>query len=231
MNPKTCLRLLCTPLAFLPVFLPALALAGEVSLKGEGSVRYQPDSARLQFTASAEHELPQQATEQVATLMSQWREAIDEYQARLQDYSDANVNLYSRTLPSRDRDEEPRTRAVASQTVSFQINDLALLNPLLEQAQSIGLTYHLGPNQFFHSDEDGLERQALANAIADARSRCDFVAEQLQQSCGEVVSINVDGGFRPMPMMMAEAKGSADTVTNVGVREVTATVDATFELN
>lgn len=133
MNPKTCLRLLCTPLAFIPVFLPALALAGEVSLKGEGSVRYQPDSARLQFTASAEHELPQKATEQVATLMGQWREAIDEYQARLQDYSDANVNLYSRTLPPRDRDEEPRTRAVASQTVSFQINDLALLNPYLNR--------------------------------------------------------------------------------------------------
>jgi len=32
-------------------------------------------------------------------------------------------------------------------------------------------------------------------------------------------------------MMMAEAKGRADTVTSVGVREVTATVNATFELN
>lgn len=226
MKHKTCLRLLCGPVAL----VPALALAGEVSLTGEGSVRYQPDSARLQFTASAEHEQPQQATEKVASLMSQWRQAIDEYQAQLQDYSDANVNLYSRTVPHRDREEGPRTRAVASQTVSFQINDLGLLNPLLEQAQSIGMTYHLGPNQFFHSNETGLERQALANAIADARSRCDFVAQQLQQSCGEVVSINVNGGSRPMPMMMAEAKAGADTVTDVGVREISATVNATFEL-
>ena len=143
MNRKTCLRLLCAPLAF----VPALALAGEVSLTGEGSVRYQPDSARLQFTASAEHELPQQATEQVATLMSQWRQAINDYQAQLQDYSDASVNLYSRTLPPKDREEEPRTRSVASQTVSFQIDDLALLNPLLEQAQTIGPTTW-GPTSF-----------------------------------------------------------------------------------
>ncbi|MBW0146778.1 SIMPL domain-containing protein [Marinobacter arenosus] len=211
--------------------VPALSMAGEVTLSGEGSVRYQPDSARLQFTASAEHKMPQQATEQVAAMMTQWREAISPYQDRLQDYTDATVNLYNRTLPGSERGNEPETRAVASQTVTFHIDDLSLLNPLLEQAQSIGLNYHLGPNQFFHSDETGLEREALSKAIADAQSRCEFVAQQLQQSCGDVVSITINGGFRPIPMMMAEAKGSADTVSEVGVREVHATVNATFELD
>lgn len=210
---------------------PALAVAGEVSLSGEGSVRYQPDSARLQFTASAEHELPQRATEQVAEMMGQWREGIAEYQPQLQDYTDAMVNLYSRTLPGSERGEEPRQRAVASQTVSFEIRDLSLLNPLLEQAQTIGMNYHLGAGQFFHSDEAGLEQQALAKAIADARARCEFVARELQSSCGDVVSINVNGGFRPVPVMMAEAKGRSDTVSSVGVREVHATVNATFELD
>lgn len=227
MDRKSRLSSVCVPL----FFAPALAWAGEVSLTGEGKVQYQPDSARLQFTASAEHESPQRATDQVATLMGQWRDAIQEYQSRLKDYSDADVNLYTRTLPSDSREQPPRKQAVASQTVSFEITDLDLLNPLLKQAQSIGLTYHLGPHQFFHSDEAGLERQALANAIADARSQCQFVAEQLDQTCGEVVSINVNGGFRPMPMMMAEAKGAADTVSSVGVREVTATVNATFTLD
>ena len=213
------------------MFVPAVALAGEVTLTGEGSVRYQPDSARLQFTASAEDKVAQQATDRVAAQMTEWRQAISQYRAQLQDYTDANVNLYSRTVPAEDRDQPPIKRAVASQTVSFQIDDLELLNPLLEQAQAIGLTYHLGPHQFFHSDENGLQQQALANAIADAKTRCQFVAEQLDQTCGEVVSINVDGGFRPVPMMMAEAKGAADTVSSVGVREVTATVNATFELD
>ena len=58
----------------LALTVPALTMAGEVTLTGEGSVRYEPDSARLQFTASAEHELPQKATERVAALMAQWRE-------------------------------------------------------------------------------------------------------------------------------------------------------------
>lgn len=214
----------------LALLAPALAVAGEVTLTGEGRVRYEPDSARLQFTASAEHALPQKATERVANLMSQWREGIADYRDRLADYSDATVNLYTRTLPPEDRNKEPEKRAVASQTISFSINDLTLLNPLLQEAQAIGLDYHLGPHQFFHSNETGLEQEALARAIADAKARCQFVAKQLDQHCGEIVTLNINGGHRPIPMMMAEAKSASDTVSSVGEREIEASVNATFEL-
>ncbi|QSP94422.1 SIMPL domain-containing protein [Marinobacter salinisoli] len=227
MNTGSLLARLGVPL----MLLPALALAGEVSLSGEGSVRYQPDSARLQFTAVVEHEVPQQATEQVAALMAQWRDAIEDYEDDLQDYTDANVHLYSRTLPPSERGGEPDKKAVASQTVTFEINDLSLLNPLLQQAQSIGLRYNLSPGHFFYSEEEELEQEALARAIADARARCEFVADQLGESCGDVISMQVNGGMHPGPRMMAEARAAADTVSNVGIREVTASVTATFELD
>lgn len=211
--------------------LPLTAQAGEVSLTGEGVVQYIPDSARLQFTINAEHRQPQKASAQVAETMGKWRSAIEAWQNQLQDYSDADVNLYTRTLPVQERDEKPEQVAVASQTISFTINDLDLLNPLLEQAQKLGLQYHLGSHQFFHSDEQGLEKQALARAIDDARDRCEFVAEQLDQTCGEVVTLSVNGGHRPVPMMMAEAKSARDTVASVGPREVQASVSATFKLD
>lgn len=222
---KSCLFL---PLAFA---ISSTAMAGELTLTGEGSVQYEPDSARLQFTASAEHELAQKANERVAALMEEWREGITEYRDQLNDYSDATVNLYTRTLPAQKRDEEPRKQAVASQTISFSINDLSLLNPLLQQAQALGLNYHLGPQQFFHSDESGMEQKALARAIADAQARCRFVASQLDQTCGEVITININGGHRPVPMMMTEAKSMSDTVSSVGEREIQASVSATFELD
>lgn len=215
----------------LALLVPVMTLAGEVTLTGEGSVRYEPDSARLEFTANAEHALPQKATEKVATLVTQWREGISPYRDQLDDYSDATVNLYTRTLPSEQRGEELQKLAVASQTISFTIKDLSLLNPLLQQAQALGLDYSLGPYQFFHSDEAGMEQEALARAIADAKARCSFVAEKLGQTCGEVVTINVNGGHRPVPMMMAEAKAMSDTVSSVGEREIRASVSATFELD
>lgn len=211
--------------------LPALAIAGEVTLTGEGRVRYEPDSARLQFTASAGHELPQKATERVASLMTQWREGIQPYRDQLEDYSDAAVNQYTRTMPAPEKGKDPEKQAVASQTISFSINDLSLLNPLLQQAQAVGLDYHLGPHQFFHSNESGLEQDALARAIADAQARCRFVASQLNQACGEVITLNINGGHRPAPMMRAEAKSMSDTVSSVGEREIRASVSATFKLD
>ncbi|ERP93448.1 hypothetical protein Q666_09090 [Marinobacter sp. ES-1] len=211
--------------------VPLAANAGEVSLTGEGVVRYNPDSARLQFSVSAEHRQAQKASAQVADTMDKWRSAIKTWRDQLQDYSDADVNLYTRTLPVQEKGKEPEQVSVASQTVSFSVNDLELLNPLLEQANKLGLQYNLGNHQFFHSDEQGLEQQALARAIEDARNRCQFVAEQLDKTCGEVVSININGGHRPVPMMMAEAKSARDTVSSVGPREIQSSVSATFELD
>ena len=213
------------------VLAPAVTSAGELSLSGEGSVQYTPDSARLQFTAQAEHANPEQASEQVANSMARWRKAITPYREQLTDYSDAQLSLYTRQFQPKATDEEPETRSIARQTVSFSIDDLTLLNPLVGHAQDIGLQYNLGTHQFFHSDEGGLENQALARAIKDARQRCQFAAEQFGKRCGEVVSVNLDNSYRPAPMMRAQAAEAADTVSSVGPREIRATVNATFELN
>lgn len=225
---STAHRYLLIPAAL--VLLPLGAMAGEVSLSGQASVKYTPDSARLQFTANSEHNLPETATQRVNKQMGQWRDGISDYRDRLGSYSDASVNLYSRSIPPQERGQKPEKVAVASQTVSFTIDDLSLLNPILQQAQALGMDYNVGPHQFFHSDESSLRKQALAGAIADARARCEFVANELDKQCGEVVNINVDDGYQPPVPMMAEMRASSDVVSDVGPRELTSRVSATFEL-
>lgn len=216
--------------AALALFAPGIQ-AAEVSLGGQASVKYTPDSARLQFTVRAEHNLPETATRQVNEQMEKWRQSIADFRDQLASYSDASLNLYSRQMPSQERGQAPEKTAVASQTVSFTINDLALLNPIMERAQALGMDYNLGPHQFFHSDESDLRKQALAGAIADARARCEFVANELGKECGEVVNINVDDGHQPPMPMMAEMRASSDAVSEVGPRELQARVSATFELD
>ncbi len=211
--------------------LPVTLVAGEVSLTGEGSVKYTPDSARLQFTAAAEHESAEKATDAVNEKIADWNTAVSDYRAQLEDYSDASLTLYTRNLPVSERNEEPKQRAVASQSVSFVIQDMSLLNPLIAAAQTLGLEYHLGAHQFFHSDENGLHQQALGRAIADAKERCAFVAGELDKTCGDIKTINVNGSGRPVPMMMAEARSDKIAVSEVGPREIQTSVSATFELD
>jgi uncharacterized protein YggE len=215
----------------------ALADTPEISLSGEGQVRYMPDSVRLSFSINAEHPEADKALEQVRSTMGQWRDAIEDIRDELVDYSDASAHLYQRREPPRpvrdgnSQDQEPQTIAVASQTITFEIHDLDLLNPVLEKAQNLGMNYSLGQHQFFHSDEERLQRDALAAAIRNARERCRFAAAQLDMTCGEVKSLNLQSsGGGPVMMRMAESSAKADTVSEVGPREITATVQATFTM-
>lgn len=215
----------------LALALSPLAMAGEVSLTGQGSVQYTPDSVRLQFTASAEHASAAKATEQVSQTLAQWNQAIAQYRDQLDDYSDATANLYTRTLPAERDDQQPEKRAVASQTVSFTTDELELLNPLIGAAQDLGMEYHLGPHQFYHSNEEEFRNQALSRALADARGQCTFVAIEMGLTCGDVKSLNITDGGRSVPMMMSEARDSRGPVSSVGPREVEVSVSATFELD
>ncbi len=212
------------------LLLSPLALAGEVSLTGQGSVQYTPDSVRLQFTASAEHPSAETATSQVSSTLARWNDAIEPYRDQLDAYTDAELTLYTRHLPTERDGQGPDQRAVASQTVSFTTDDLDLLNPLIGAAQDLGMEYHLGPHQFYHSNEAAFQREALALALADARSRCDFVASEMDMDCGAVKSLNINDGGGPVPMMMSEARDGGMAVSAVGAREVQVTVSATFEL-
>ena len=158
--------------------------------------------------------------------------SITDIRDQLVDYSDASTHLYQRQHhPRNGESEEPRTIAVASQTVSFEIHDLTLLNPVLTRAQGLGMNYNLGQHQFFHSNEEQLQQDALAKAISNARDRCQFAAEQLGMDCGEVKSLNLrSSGGGPIMMRMQEASATADTVSEVGPRDINATVQATFTM-
>lgn len=231
-------RLLCRSTLFALIALPAgIALAdpAEVTLSGEGQVRYVPDSARLSFTVNAEHEDSDKAVSKVRGDMERWRESIADIRNQLVDYNDASAHLYQRQVyPRRENGEsgEPTTIAVASQTVSFELHDLTLLNTVLSKAQELGMNYNLGQHQFFHSDEEKFQQEALAKAIANARDRCQFAAEQLDMDCADVKSLNLQssGGGPVMMRMQESAAASADTVSEVGPRDINATVQATFTM-
>lgn len=230
LKPVTLKPLMLAGLLATTLTTPLVALAGEVSVTGEGLVTFAPDSARLQFTATAEAADPAAATDQVADIMAAWREATEDLMPQLGDYSDADVNLYTRTLPVDERGDTPVQRSVATQTIRFTVSDLELLNPILALAQQLGLQYQLDAQQFFHSREQAFELDALGLAVDNALARCDFVAKRLGQKCGEVISISVNSGHSPMPMMMAEAKASRDVISSVGPTEIRASVNATFAL-
>lgn len=207
------------------------AIAGEVTLTGQGAVTYQPDSVRMELTATGEHTEADEATDRMKSQVQQWRSLIDDYEDELQELDDTTISIYTRRQPSPARQSEmPETVTVARQTLRFSLSDLSLLNTVLDDARTAKLEYRLGPDSFFHSKADELSKQALAAAIADAKSRCEFVADQLDKSCGDVITLQISDGHRPVPMMSA-MRTAESTVENIGQRKIEATVTATFEID
>ena len=201
------------------------ALAGTVTVTGEGTQHFTPDSAHLTFTALGKGSSVAQAQQALGQSLRQWDRQIKTMRDRLTDYSDATVTVYSL------RESDHRQVKVASRQISFRLTDLKLLDKLLAAADGANFQYRLDGNDFYSSQQDQLSRDALAAAIRDARGQCRFVAQQLGETCGEVKTMQVSRGApRPRPLAMsARARGPAPV--EVGRQSLHVTVNASFEIH
>ena len=206
------------------------ALAGTLSLNGEGIVKYVPDSVQLQFTAREEGATVKDARSKVAQDIATWENQARSLRSQLKDYSTATLGVYSRPETDRQGNSTGRQVMVATQTVSFTLPDLEKLEAVLAAANHAGLSYQLNQQDFFSSNEKALRQQALAAAVEDAREQCRFIAGKLDRGCGEVDALEVsDQGPRPMARMMT-MKAESGPAVSIGQESLSVRVHAVFKL-
>ncbi len=207
------------------------SLAGTLSLTGNGSVRYSPDSVHLAFTAQGEGATAATARQALDRSMGKWDQQIQGLRDKLADYSDAVVAVYTRREPDPRRSGSTRQIRVATQQIHFTLGNLQLLERVLAAADQAGFQYRLDRSDFFSSEQTTLHQKALASAIEDARSQCRFVARQLGQACGEVKSMQINQASpRPEPFL-ASARAAGPRPVTVGQQTLDVTVSVTFELH
>jgi len=208
-----------------------LSQAGTLSLTGQGSIRYTPDSVHLAFTAKGEGLTVAAARKALDRSVAKWDQQIQDLRDKLTDYSDAVLAVYTRREPDPRQSGSTRQTRIATQQIDFTLNHLQLLERVLSAADRAGFQYRLNSSDFFSSQQASLRHKALASAIDDARSQCRFVAKQLGQACGEVKSMQINQG-RPRPEpFMASARANGPRPVTVGLQTLKATVNVTFELH
>lgn len=208
-----------------------LAQAGTVTLNGEGIVRFQPDAVRFELTAQARGDSAAAAGQAVGKRIKNWQDQAGDLLGKLQNYDDSQVTLHEvRVYDDNGRPTEDYYFE-ASQSVRFNLAELALLNSVILAADAADLTYNLTRDSYYATQSNALKSDALAAAIQDAQARCRFVAEKLHAQCGEVETLRVldQGGF-PRPLVRA-MDAQVERVGKVGDREISASVEATFKLD
>ena len=120
----------------------------------------------------------------------------------------------------------------AHNSVSATIKELARTGAVIDAAVAAGANQISGPS-LTHGDPESLYRQALAAAVADARTKAQALAAAANVSLGRVTAV-VEGGSAPTPMPLTAAKAAADAVSSTpiepGQREIGATVSVTFSI-
>ena len=205
-----------------------------VVTRGEGIVRAAPDRAFVIVRSEARAASPQEAQRLNAETMTAVRERLTEFDLDADAIRTLGVNLQ----PEFDFQDGRRTLRgyLASNSIELRLDDLPRLGTLIDAAVGSRAT-SLGGIRFDVRDRRTLERQALRDAVADARARADAAAAGAGAggTIGRVIRIEEQGAAPsvqpPFRMaMQADAGQVATTPIAPGRIEVRVSVTLTASL-
>jgi uncharacterized protein YggE len=113
----------------------------------------------------------------------------------------------------------------ASTTVTAE-SELAKAGSLVDAAVDAGATGVSGPS-WSRSDYGALYRQALQNAVADAKAKAQALADSAGLTLGAVTSVTEGGGVQPLPYASAAADAGVAKL-EPGTQTVDASVTVAF---
>ncbi|MGE3276929.1 MAG: SIMPL domain-containing protein [Vicinamibacterales bacterium] len=198
---------------------------------GEGVVQAAPDRAYV--TIAAEHRSgdPKAAQAQVAQAMNAVQEKLRAAGIPADAIRTIGIDL-QQEADYVDGKRVPRGY-MARNTIEVRVDDLSRLGGALDAAVATGAT-SLGGLRFDVKERAALERQALQEAVADARARAEAAARGAGQSVDRILRIEEDGARQspPQPVMMARmaAEDARSTPVSAGQIEIRAQVTITAAL-
>lgn len=205
-----------------------------VTVQGTGKVQGVPDIAMLQVEVSQEGA----SLDSVSATVRKGMSAIT---ALLKKESIADKDLQTQSYqvsPLYEQDKRGnahRSGYRVTNVLSVKIRDLAKVGRVLTLVTQAGATQVSGP-EFGIDNPDALEREALAKAIENAKSRAAILARGAGAILGDVWTIQQQGtswpGPRPMMAMkaMALSADAAAEPVSAGEQTVQVTITATFFL-
>jgi len=218
--------------AFAGVFQPsgarsasaADAPTGGITVLGTGSTNVTPDRASFAFGT-----VSQAATANAALAASS--QSVARVIAALKRAGVAQSDIQTSDVSLSPRMNDSGNEIVgytAANTVTATIRKLGDAGDVVDAAVGAGANQVYGPN-LLTSDQDAAYRNALKEAVAQARTKAETLATASNSTLGKITAIVESGGAAPMPMALGAAKDSSVPI-EPGTQKIEATVSVTFAL-
>jgi uncharacterized protein YggE len=224
--PILALCLACAPRAFAQEPVPTVPV---VVTNGEAVIMVAPDRAFVTVAAESRSRNSADAQRQNAEAMTAVMAKL--VQAGIQ--KDAIRTLAYDLQPEFDYANGRQTLRgyVARNSIELRLDDMSRVGPVLDAAGGGGAT-SIGGIRFDLRNRDMVEREALRQAVADARARADAAAAGAGRTIDRVIRIQEDSVPEiPRPMMrMAAAEQMPATPITPSTVEIRARVTLTAAL-
>lgn len=198
-----------------------------ITVTGIGRVESVPNEAEFSLGVTTKGGSAREALAANSERMRRVLAAVESAGVAKRDVKTQNVSV------GPDYDVEGKLPAgyTARNSVSVRIRDLDRAGAVLDAASRAGANGVYGP-MLTGSNRDGFEARALANAVANARSRAEALADAADVRLGRVTAIveGFSGGPEPLLAMRAKADSAVAAPIEPGTEEIQASVTVTFSI-
>ena len=202
-------------------------MAGEITVRGEGTVDAVPDMAVVTVGVRAEDESAGVAMDTVREQMTAVFAALEEAGIAARDMQTGTIGLG----PRYDRETGDVTGYSASNSLELRLRDLDALGGVLDTVVAQGAN-ELRGLRFDIDDDAPLLAEARRRAVADAMARAELYADAAGVRLGDVEAIiETDVSDGPRPMMRAEMASDSGMPVAPGEISISARVQMTFDID
>jgi uncharacterized protein YggE len=196
-----------------------------ITVTAVGSVKAVPDRAELFFGVTTHGPTAEAASQSNARRMQGLIDALKAAGVRAEDIRTQSISVSPRHSP----DGRELPGFTAENSVSVKVAS-ARTGAIVDLAVDNGATNTGGPS-FDVSDREVLYREALADAVREARKKAEAIAAAGGVSIGDVTRV-VEGAEAGPPIFLEAAARDRATTTPVepGREEVQATLTVTFDV-
>ncbi len=182
-----------TALLLMLVMLCGAALADtEINVTGSGETVVRADTAVITLGVEARDADVQKAQTKVNEAMNAIRTALAEMKVEEEDINTASMNIY--TMYDYPENGDPVTVYHAGTSLSIRVRDMDLAGKVIDAAFGAGANT-LNGISFSSSEEEAAKKTSLQQAVADARSRAEVIAEAAGLKITGIETISDNGVF------------------------------------
>lgn len=203
-----------------------------ISIDASSTSTAAPDQATLAIGITNHANTAQEAQQANAEIASAINTNLHEIGIPSEQIKTRDYNFHP-TYNNQQNHENELTGYTVDNTVYVTLNDVTVVGNVIDTALSSGAN-KINSISFSIRNPNKLKEQALRQAIKDARTKADIIADALGKQIIGIQSVSESGGsYQPRfnELMLAKANISASTPIEPGTIDVEASVHIDFIIN